>query len=111
MKRIHIALSTHNISESIKDYSIRLGMAPCVIIENEYALWRTDTVNLSIRNDPKVSPGNLRHLGWESSNAIEFTTSKDVNGILWEEFNAEQQKTEIEEVWPTVEYKPRTKGV
>lgn len=106
MKKLHISISTNKLEESIKDYSVRLGEAPCSFVENEYALWRTDTLNVSIRRDEICEPGMLRHLGWEDSSAIEFTSETDVNGIIWEKFTAEQQADEINELWPQAHYQP-----
>ncbi len=106
MKKLHISISTSNLEESIKDYSVRLGEPPCSYIENEYALWRTETLNISIRRDEKCAPGMLRHLGWEDSSAIDFTSETDVNGIVWENFTAKQQADEINELWPQVMYQP-----
>lgn len=108
MKKIHIAISTDNIEESIKDYSARLGVQPCSFIPNEYALWRTDSLNISIRQDPTCIPGSLRHLGWEDSLASEFSEEKDVNGITWERFSANQQADEINEIWPEANYTPES---
>ena len=102
MKKLHLAIATHDIESSITDYSNRLGCKPCVVVPNEYALWRTRTINLSIRRDQSCKPGELRHLGWEDSEATEFSTSMDVNGIMWENFTAQQQAGEIEEAWPVI---------
>jgi hypothetical protein len=46
--KINIAIATHDIAASVEDYSKRLGCQPCVVA-NEYDLWRTDSINLSIR--------------------------------------------------------------
>ena len=105
MKKLHIAISTDKIEESIKDYTVRLGAEPCSFIANEYALWRTECLNLSIRQDPSCKPGELRHLGWEDSSASEFTEETDINGITWERFSAQQQADEINELWPEANYK------
>ena len=107
VKKIHIALSTNTIEESIKDYSARLGVEPCSFVENEYALWRTESLNLSIRQDSTCQPGELRHLGWEDDKASQFTQDKDVNGIVWEEFSAQQQADEINALWPEAQYQPK----
>ena len=101
MKKFHLALAVKNIEKSIADYSNRLGVKPVCIIPNEYALWRTDTLNLSIRCDPG-SAETLRHLGWEDSAAVEFSSEKDINGIVWERFNEKLQVEEIENLWPEV---------
>lgn len=53
-----------------------------------------------MRQDDACKPGELRHLGWEDPDAVEFTTSTDVNGIVWENFTAQHQAEEIEEAWP-----------
>ncbi len=98
MKKIHIALSTHNLEDSIQEYTQRLSVKPTVIIEKEYALWKTDTVNFSVRQDTNYPAGSLRHLGWENSEAKEFTQDIDVNGIIWERFNEQHQLDEIKEL-------------
>jgi hypothetical protein len=106
MKKLHLAIATNDIESSITDYSNRLGCRPCVVVPDEYALWRTNTINLSIRRDPTGKPGELRHLGWEDPEATEFSTSMDVNGIIWENFTAQQQADEIEIAWPGTHYMP-----
>lgn len=107
MKKLHIAISTDKIEESITDYTIRLGVEPCSFIPNEYALWRTDFLNVSIRQDSTCKPGELRHLGWEDSSVSEFSEDKDVNGITWERFSAQQQADEINKLWPEAKYQPK----
>lgn len=107
MKKLHISISTNKIEETIKDYSARLEAEPCSAVSGEYALWRTETLNLSIRQDPKCTSGELRHLGWEDSNTTEFSEETDVNGIVWEKFTAEQQANEINEIWPQANYEPK----
>ena len=106
MKRIHIAISTNRINDSIRDYSKRLGGEPCVVVDNEYALWRTDAINLSIRQDSSCRPGELRHLGWEDCAATKFSFETDVNGITWERFSGQLQADEINALWPQVAYQP-----
>ena len=106
MKKLHIAISTNQIEKTIKDYSTRLGAQPCSSVAGEYALWRTETLNVSIRQDPSCAPGSLRHLGWEDDLAPEFSEEVDVNGITWERFNAQNQADEINEIWPEANYKP-----
>ncbi len=107
MKKLHIAISTNKIEETIKDYSARLGMQPCSYVKDEYALWRTDSLNVSIRQDESCAPGELRHLGWEDDTASKFSEEKDVNGITWERFSAQQQADEINELWPEASYTPK----
>ncbi|MDQ6988553.1 MAG: hypothetical protein Q9M19_01630 [Mariprofundaceae bacterium] len=98
MKKLHIAISTNKMEETVKDYSIRLDMEPCFFISNEYALWRTDALNVSVRQDPTCTPGELRHLGWEDDSAPNFSKEEDVNGITWERFSAQQQANEINDL-------------
>jgi hypothetical protein len=106
MKKFHIALSTDRIEESIRDYSDRLGVAPCSTVAGEYALWRTESLNVSIRQDASCKPGELRHLGWEDPEAEGFSAEADVNGILWERFRAEDQAEEINTLWPEADFRP-----
>ena len=106
MKKLHLAISTDSLAATIKDYSSRLGAKPCLVIAEEYALWRTATLNISVRRDESYSPGSLRHLGWEDSGAIVMTAETDVKGIVWERFTAEQQAEEIREIWSEVDYQP-----
>jgi hypothetical protein len=107
MKRLHIAISTNRLEDTIKDYNKRLGVEPCSVVEGEYALWRTETLNVSIRQDPSCQPGELRHLGWEDSTAPALSQDTDVNGIVWERFTAQQQADEINEIWPGADYHPQ----
>jgi hypothetical protein len=98
--KLHVALGVSDIAASVGDYSRRLGCEPVVLVPGEYALWRTDTVNFSIRRAEK-SAGVLRHLGWEDPAAASFTQEEDVNGITWETFTAAQQMDEIAGTWPS----------
>ncbi len=100
MRKLHIAIGTGDIDASVADYSVRLGRGPEVVVPDEYALWRTDTVNFSVRKVPAQESGQLRHLGWEDAACDGYSTEKDVNGILWEYFSAEQQASEIRDIWP-----------
>ena len=104
MKKLHLAIATDNLAATIRDYSDRLDAQPCLIVEGEYALWRTDSLNLSVRKDDKFPPGSLRHLGWEDPAAKEMSAETDVNGILWERFTREQQAEEIREIWSDCDY-------
>ena len=106
MKKLHIAISTDKIEETVSDYTARLGSEPCSYIANEYALWRTEFLNVSVRQDASCAPGELRHLGWEDPSAQEFSQDTDVNGIVWERFSAQQQADEINELWPAANYLP-----
>ena len=99
VRRFHIALSVGDIGESIADYSRRLDAAPDIVVPGEYALWRTDSLNFSIRRSPEP-PGALRHLGWEDATAPDFSAQTDVNGVVWEHFCQETQAKEIQRLWP-----------
>jgi hypothetical protein len=103
MRKIHIALAVADIDESVADYSARLAMAPVVIVPGEYALWRTETINLSIRRTID-KPGTLRHLGWEDCSAGGYSAESDCNGIVWERFSCRDQEQEIKTAWPAVTY-------
>jgi hypothetical protein len=96
-RKFHIAINTTDLDASISDYSLRLGSKPCIIVQNDYALWRTEFLNFSIRCSD--DSGNLRHLGWEDETSLEFSTDIDCNGITWEKFTALQQQKEIESIW------------
>jgi hypothetical protein len=100
MQRFHLALTTHNLESTISDYSVRLGIAPEVVVQGEYALWRTDSLNVSVRVDLSSKAGSLRHLGFEDSLVPCFSEEVDVNGLVWERFSATVQKEEIETMWP-----------
>lgn len=104
MQRFHLAIATHNLAATITDYTNRLGCAPCVVVPDIYALWRTDTLNVSVRQDVQCRPGELRHLGWEDPTARAFTADTDCNGIVWERFAAAQQAAEINDLWPQANY-------
>ena len=105
MRTLHLSLAVSNIEQSVTDYSARLGVLPVVVIPGEYALWRTETLNLSIRNTSEPS-GTMHQLGWEDSEVTEFSTEVDCNGIIWEKFAASHQAKEINEIWPNANYKP-----
>ena len=107
MKRIHIALGVADVEASAHDYSQRLGRQPDLVIPGEYALWRTETLNFSIRKVVSAEAGRLRHLGWEDPEATAFSVERDLNGILWERFTADQQADEILQIWPGTDYLPR----
>jgi hypothetical protein len=107
VKKLHVAISTDKIEETVDDYSSRIGISPCTYVPGEYALWRTDSLNFSVRQDASRRCGKLRHLGWEDASAPEFTQETDINGIVWERFSAEQQAAEINEIWPEVNYQPK----
>jgi len=104
VRKLHLAISTADVAKSVEDYSRRLACEPCVVVPGEYALWRTNTINFSVRLNSAIASGSLRHLGWEDLGAEEFSFDTDVNGIVWENFSAEQQADEIEEAWPGTGY-------
>ena len=104
MKRLHIAISTQDIAATVQDYTQRLGAEPVVVVPGDYALWRTDSLNFSVRQDLVCASGTLRHFGWEDDAATTFTTDTDCNGLLWEHFAAHHQATEINEIWPHIHY-------
>ena len=104
MKRIHIAIATQDLTASIEDYSKRIGSQPAVVVPGEYALWRTQTLNFSVRQDLTSQSGELRHLGWEDDLTDTFTIETDCNGIGWEHFSAHHQAAEINEIWPDAQY-------
>ena len=104
MKRIHIAIATHDIATTVQDYSQRFGVAPILVVPGEYALWRTRVMNFSVRQDSTCQPGELRHFGWEDDAAVTFTTETDCNDLLWESFAAHHQAAEINDIWPDAEY-------
>ena len=107
MKRFHIALGVSDVESSADDYSQRLGCLPDLLIPGEYALWRTDAVNVSIRKVSHEEGTALRHLGWEDPLSPTFSAERDVNGILWECFTADQQAAEIRRAWPSTSYHPK----
>lgn len=98
-RRFHLALGVADLAASIADYSARLEMEPDCVVPGEYALWRTEGLNFSIRVVSPAEAGQLRHLGWEEPEAAGMESSVDVNGILWERFNASAQREEIEALW------------
>lgn len=105
MRKLHIALSVLSVTDSIADYTQRLGAQPQVIVPDKYALWRTDAVNISIRQTSAIEVPGMRHLGWEDDDITVLTETRDCNGILWEEFSAELQLREILAQWPRAQIK------
>lgn len=104
MKPLHLALGVRDIAETVSDYTRRLGQPPVLVVPGEYALWRTDQLNLSVRRVADEQVGQLRHLGWEDPAADGFSSDVDCNGVHWERFNAQEQAREIREIWPAVDY-------
>jgi len=99
-KKFHIAVAVHDIEATVQEYSRRLGAAPTLVVDDEYALWRTETLNFSIRKTTDA-PGTVRHVGWEDPTASGFTREKDANGLTWERFTQKDQQEEITQLWPT----------
>lgn len=100
MKRFHISIAVADFAASFADYSTRLGVAPCVVQEGRYALWRTDTLNFSISCKSGQPTGVVRHIGFEDDNEPVFREEADVNGIVWEYFSREGQLEEIRDKFP-----------
>jgi hypothetical protein len=98
-KKFHIAVAVNDVEATVREYSRRLGAAPALVIAGEYALWRTETLNFSIRKT-KDAPGVVRHVGWEDPGATGFTRETDTNGFLWERFTEQDQREEIARLWP-----------
>jgi catechol 2,3-dioxygenase-like lactoylglutathione lyase family enzyme len=94
VRRLHVALAVDDLEASIRDYSVRLGADPIVVVSGAYALWRTAEVNLSVNCDPLLTE-RLRHLGFEDDAIVSKTMATDVNGLVWESFSAAQQDEEI----------------
>ncbi len=98
MRRFHIALAVADLAQSIPDYSARLGVKPTAVVTGKYAMWRTAQLNFSINQIPERA-GQLRHLGFEDSEAADFSSDHDVNGIEWELFSPKAQDEKIVEVY------------
>ncbi len=98
MRRFHIALAVKDLSQSISDYSRRLGAAPTVVVAGKYAMWRNDQMNFSINQLPERA-GQLRHLGFEDEAAAGFSSEHDCNGIEWELFSPRAQDDKIREIY------------
>lgn len=106
MKRFHLAIGVEDIEASVADYTRRLEAKPDLVIPGHYALWRTPTLNLSIRHIHGTE-AQLRHVGWEDPAAETLSVEHDVNGLIWEHFSARDQAMEIRANWPDVDYEPR----
>lgn len=98
MKRFHIALAVRDLDESIADYSQRLGQAPHAVVPGKYAMWRTDLLNFSINAFPDRA-GQLRHVGFEDDAVTGYSSSTDVNGLMWEAFSTAEQDARIVETY------------
>jgi len=98
MRRFHIALAVADLTESITDYSRRLGQSPTAVVLGKYAMWRTGQLNFSISQLPERA-GQLRHLGFEDEAAVGFAEERDVNGVVWELFSPSGQDEKILEMY------------
>lgn len=103
--RVHLAIAVKNLAESVTEYSKLLNTAPELVIDEQYALWRTSALNLSIRVTSEA-PGSVRHVGFEQDDAKSFLTYTDRNGLVWETFNKTHQAAEIEAAWPGTGFQP-----
>jgi len=63
LKRFHLALGVADGESSADEYTQRLGCRPDLFIPGEYALWRTDAVNLSNRKVGDEEGGTRRGHG------------------------------------------------
>ncbi len=104
--KAHLAIAVSDIAASVEEYTRMLGQEPEVVVEGEYALWRTTVLNLSIRKTGE-SPGTVRHVGFERDDAPEFSIYTDRDGLVWETFNKQQQAEEIRAAWGDVLYEPK----
>jgi len=76
------------------------GCEPAKLVAGEYALWRTETLNFSIRR-AKETPATLRHVGWERPGGARVSKK---NRCEWNCVGALQRRApakRIEELWPT----------
>jgi hypothetical protein len=103
MRRIHVALAVSSYAASIREYTAWLGEPPCCTVEGTYALWRTQHVNMSISVKP-AEAGQLRHLGFEDTDAKDFVEETDSNGFVWERFSPKDQDAEILKRWPHAKF-------
>lgn len=103
--KVHLAVSVSDVDVSVAEYTRLLGRAPVVVVPGEYALWRTEVLNFSIRRTTEA-PGQVRHVGFEREDAPHFSEYRDVNGLVWETFGKTQQADEIKATWPDTSYDP-----
>ena len=105
MKRFHIALAVADLDASIKDYSARLGQPPQVIVDDAYALWRTELLNFSIRREPGQA-GKLCRMGFLDDETHDVTRDTDVNGIPWERFSTLAHDLRVATAYGVPRYAP-----
>lgn len=104
--KVHLAVAVLDVAASVAEYSAMLGREPDLVIAPDYALWRTETLNLSIRKTGEA-PGVVRHVGFERDDATAFEAYTDQNGLLWETFSKHHQAEEIRSAWKDVDYVPK----
>ncbi len=105
--KVHISVAVKDLAESVAEYTKLLSAEPVLVIPSEYALWRTPVLNFSIRQTDQAV-GSVRHIGFERDDAQKFVEHRDVNGLVWETFTAEQQAEEIRAHWPSAVYDTST---
>ena len=103
MKRIHIAITISDLTDSIIEYSTKFGTDPICTVKDTWALWLTPELNFSIEVKPEQA-GEIKHIGFEDPSAESMIREKDINGLEWENFTIEQQKELIFKIWPHAEY-------
>lgn len=103
--RVHVALAVSDLTASVAEYSALLQSEPLLVIPGQYALFRTDVLNLSLRS-VEGAAGVVRHLGFERDDAPRFAEYRDRDGVVWETFSKEQQAEEIRSTWPSSDYVP-----
>jgi hypothetical protein len=104
--KTHLAIAVSDIAASVAEYTTMLAQEPDLVIESQYALWRTAGLNLSIRKTGQ-NAGTVRHVGFERDDAESFTEFTDGNGLVWETFNKFHQAEEIRAAWGDVHYEPK----
>jgi hypothetical protein len=97
--KVHIAIGVADVERSLDEYSRLAGSEPELVVAGEYALWRTEVLNLSIRRVTD-GVGTVRHVGFERDDVASFSAITDQNGVVWETFCRQDQLKEIELAWP-----------
>jgi hypothetical protein len=106
LMKTHLAIAVSDIAASVAEYTTMLAQEPDLVIDGQYALWRTASLNLSIRKTGQ-NAGTVRHVGFERDDAESFTVLTDSNGLVWETFNKHHQAEEIRAAWGDVHYEPK----
>jgi hypothetical protein len=78
----------------------RLGRRGCGGLQPGHACAQpgADLLNFSINQMPERA-GQLRHIGFEDDLAEGFSSTTDVNGLMWESFCAKEQDQKIAEIY------------